>query len=130
MVARKITRRFAFSFLILLLVTLPLLLSPKVVYAQLTFHLEHEWVKIWINGDDGSIDLLYDINLTCDSGTINWIEVGQPGNDFTLGQANDSAGHVLSISKIIEGSYYAVRVNLASPLQSGRSIRFNLCFVD
>ena len=118
--------RSVFS-LVLLFVSLSLLSSFVVTNAQtITFHLEHEWVKIWINGDDGSIDLLYDIILVCDSGTINWIEVSQPVGDFTLGQANDSARHSLIISKIVEGSYYAVRVNLASPLLSGTSIRFNV----
>ena len=113
--------------MILLLVIMPLLSHSRVVYAQaITFHLEHEWVKIWINGDDGSIDLLYNITLTCDSGQINWIEVGQPTGDFTLGQAYDSARNALNIAKVIEGSYYAVRVNFGSPLRSGRSISFNI----
>jgi hypothetical protein len=31
--------------------------------AEIQYHLEHEWVKIWIN-QDGTIDLLYDISIT------------------------------------------------------------------
>ncbi len=39
-----------------------------------TYHLEHEWAKIWINPEDGSIDLLYDISITLDSGDdINFV---------------------------------------------------------
>ena len=31
------------------------------------YHIEHEWIKIWIN-QDGTIDLFYDMSLTLDSG--------------------------------------------------------------
>jgi len=33
-----------------------------------TYHLEHEWAKIWINPKNGSIDIFYDINITL----IHW----------------------------------------------------------
>ena len=106
---------------------MPFFSPSRVVNAQvITFHLEHEWVKIWINGDDGSIDLLYDINLTCDSQRIRWITIGQPTGDFTLGQAYDSAGHTLNIKKYFEGNEYFVNVTFTSPILSGKSIRFNM----
>jgi len=57
--------------------------------AQREYHLEHEWAKIWIN-QNGSIDLLYDISITLDSGpSINYVYVGQPKRDFTIGTAMD-----------------------------------------
>jgi len=92
-----------------------------------TFHLEHEWVKIWINPEDGSIDLLYDINLTLDSGDdINFVLIGQPQRDFTIGPAMDQYGHNLTATDASSGSDYWVQVNLSSPLRAGQTVRFNL----
>ena len=94
--------------------------------AQRQYHLDHEWTKIWIN-QDGSIDLLYDISLTLDSGpNINFVNVGQPQGDFTIGEAMDQQGHVLAASDTSSGSDYKVQVNLYQPLTAGQTVRFNL----
>ncbi|MGD8505400.1 MAG: hypothetical protein PVF15_01895, partial [Candidatus Bathyarchaeota archaeon] len=90
--------------------------------AQIQYHLEHEWVKIWIN-QDGTIDLLYDISITCDSGTIRYVNIGQPNSDFTIGEAQDEVGHTLTATDTGETS---VRVNLYTPILSGQTARFNL----
>ena len=96
------------------------------VTAQRQYYLDHEWAKIWIN-QDGSIDLLYDISLTLDSGPdINFVNVGQPQGDFTIGEAFDQYGHVLVTSDESSGGDYKVRVNLSSPLSVGQTVRFNL----
>lgn len=90
------------------------------------YHLEHEWVKIWVN-QNGTIDLLYDINIMLDSGDqINYVKVGQPRGDFTIGQAIDQYGHLLEASDASSGNDYSVRVNLHDPLTSGQTIRFNI----
>jgi hypothetical protein len=95
--------------------------------AQREYHLEHEWVKIWINPEKGSIDLLYDISMTLDSGpNINFVYIGQPQGDFTIGTAVDQYGHTLSTSDESSGSDYKVRVNLYESLTAGRTARFNL----
>src|SRR4030042_5947790 len=63
-----------------------------------TYHLEHEWVKIWIN-QDGSIALLYDIQLMLDSGdSISKVFVGQPKRDFTIGAAIDEYDTTMGVS--------------------------------
>jgi hypothetical protein len=91
-----------------------------------TYHLEREWVKIWIN-QDGTIDLLYNISVTLDSGDpINSVFVGQPKSDFTVDQAIDQYGNTLATSKASSGSDYKVRVNLRSPLTAGQTIWFTL----
>jgi len=91
-----------------------------------TFHLEHEWVKIWIN-PNGSIDLLHDINITLDSGDeINFVLIGQPQGDFTIGTAMDQYGHTLTAADVSSGSDYKVQVNLHEPLTAGQTVRFNL----
>jgi len=92
-----------------------------------TYHLEYEWVKIWINPENGSIDLLYDISITLDSGDdINFVEIGQPKRDFTIGTAMDQYGHTLSATDESSGSDYKVRVRLYESLNAGQTVRFNL----
>jgi hypothetical protein len=94
--------------------------------AQRHYYLGHEYAKIWIN-QDGSIDLLYDIGLTLDSGPdINYVNVGQPQGDFTIGEVFDQYGHVLATSDASSGSDYKVQVNLSSALRAGQTVRFNL----
>jgi len=97
------------------------------VTAQRQYHLDHEWAKIWINPEDGTIDLLYDISLTLTSGdNINFVYVGQPKRDFTIGTAMDQQSHTLVTSDASSGSDYKVRVNLHTPLMAGQTVRFNL----
>ncbi len=92
------------------------------VTAQRTYHLEQEGARIWIN-KDGSIDLFYNISITLDSGPeINWIELGQPQRDFTIGQARDQYDHTLDTSDTSSGSDYKVRILLHSPLRAGQTI--------
>ena len=90
------------------------------------YHIEHEWITIWIN-QDGTIDLFYDMSLTLDSGpNINYVLIGQPQGDFTVGEAFDQYGHSLTTSDASSGSDYKVRVNLYEPLRAGQTVRFNL----
>ena len=90
------------------------------------YHIEHEWIKIWIN-QDGTIDLFYDMSLTLDSGpNINFVLIGQPQGDFNIGEAVDQYGHLLTKSDASSGSDYKVQVNLYEPLRAGQTITFNL----
>jgi len=94
--------------------------------AQREYYLEHEWAKIWIN-QNGSIDLFYDISITLDSGSaINFVWLGQPQGDFTIGEAIDQYGHMLQATDDSSGSDYRVRVDLFTPLVAGQTVRFNL----
>jgi hypothetical protein len=90
------------------------------------YYFEHEWTKIWIN-QDGTIDLLYDVNLVLDSGSnINYILIGQPKSDFTIGEAFDQYGHPLTMSDASSGSDYKVKITFTQPLTAGQAIRFNM----
>ena len=98
-----------------------------VAAAQRQYRLEHEWAKIWINPENGTIDLLYDISITLDSGSnITFVYIGQPQRDFTIGPAMDEYGHTLEATDASSGDYYAVQVWLHTPLVAGQTIRFNL----
>ncbi len=90
-----------------------------------TYHLEHEWVKIWIN-QDGTIDLLYNIKLMLDSGdAITKVFVGQPNGDFTLGKAIDEYGNTLPVADASSGSDYKAQVTLSWGLTAGESVKFD-----
>ena len=97
------------------------------VAAQRQYTIEHQWVKIWVNSENGSIDILYDILIKLDSGpNINFLYIGQPQRDFIIGTAYDQYGNSLSTIDASSGSDSKVRVNLQTPLTAGQNIRFNL----
>lgn len=115
----------------------PLLTGISVVYVLMflgtacaawtgTYRIEREWVELWIN-KDGTVDLFYNISITLESGDdINYVFVGQPKPDFTIGQARDQYGHMLQAFDASSGSDYKVRVNLHSPLTEGHTIWFTV----
>lgn len=90
----------------------------------LVYHLEHEWVDIWIN-KDGTVDLVYDITIVCDSGTLHWVEVGQPNYDYEIGFAFDENNNQLPVADTRREGDYMIRVDLVD-VPAGESIRFNV----
>jgi hypothetical protein len=112
--------------LVLVLVGLVCISVIPRVSAQRQYFFGQEWAQVWINSD-GSIDLFYNVSLTLDFGQeINWISIGQPKGDFTIGSAVDQFGNMLETDDISSGSDYKVRVNLDSPLQAGQTVWFTL----
>jgi hypothetical protein len=114
----------------LIILTLFILVATAVLakpaFAQRTYHINSETAKIWIN-QDGSIDLNNTLSLTLDVGDpINYVLIGQPNGDFTIGPAKDQYGHALVASDQSQGTTYQVRVNLNSPLTAGQTIEFTL----
>lgn len=91
---------------------------------DLVYHLDHEWTRVWIN-KDGTIDLLYDIRIVCDSGVLHWVEVGQPNRDFTIGEAFDEHNSQLGATDTSSQGDYKVRVDVPD-LGPGESVQFNL----
>jgi len=123
MVARRKIALLALLFVIQSIALLPAGLTT--VGAQnIRYHLEHQYVKIWVN-EDGSIDLLYDIEIACDSERITRVWIGQPTGDFTLGEAFDEEGNALEISKDFEEGF-DVLVLFTTPISAGESLGFNL----
>jgi len=91
-----------------------------------TYHLEHEWVEIWIN-QNGTIDLFYNISITLDSGDdINYVSIGQPKPDFRIINATDQYGNTLVATDESYGEDYKVKVTLHTPLKVGQTIWFTL----
>ena len=87
---------------------------------------DHQWSQIFIN-QDGTIDLSYNVTLTLSSGPeINFIWIGQPRDDYTIGQAVDQFGRQLEAIHDDEGGNYRVKVTLFEPLRAGNTIWFNV----
>ena len=118
----EIVRKPHCATLVLLVI---LVLVACCVADDIQYHVDHEYVKIWIN-KDGSIDLLYDIKITCDQGTINHVNVGQPKHDFTIGYAKDQKNHTLQTADVSEGNNFRARVYLDTPITATQSIQFTL----
>jgi hypothetical protein len=83
-----------------------------------------QYSKLWIN-QDGTVDLLYNVSLTLVSGSnINYVTLGQPNKDFTIGNAYDQNGNDLQTSVSSDGT--GVKITLQSPLTPGNSVWFTL----
>jgi hypothetical protein len=115
-----------------LLLTVILALAVTSLLASLAsaqsrvYTFDHEWAQIFIN-QDGTIDLTYNVTLTLASGdAINYVRLGQPKGDFTIGEAVDQYGHQLQTSDSSSGSNYQVQVNLYQPLTAGNTIWFTV----
>lgn len=91
--------------------------------ADTRYHLEKQWVKIWVN-TDGTIDLQYTIRIVCDQGRIRYVTFDQPVGDFKLGEAIDDSGHALTFEDATEGSDYKARVYLFEPITDGQTAEF------
>jgi hypothetical protein len=89
---------------------------------EVLFHLEREWVEIWIN-QDGTIDLLYNISIACDLGTIHYVLVGQPNENFVIESAQDEANHTLNAK---DTGQSRVQVSLYTPISNGQTAQFSL----
>jgi len=125
MVNKKLLIQTALVIVVVLSVML-IMLNPTVAEAaSIEYYLNHEYAKIWIN-TDGTIDLFYNITITCTQEEIRYVEVGQPNGDFTIGEAKDEYGHALDWSDVSRGDYYGVGGYLYNPISAGQSVRFTL----
>jgi len=125
MVTKKLLIQTALLSVTILSVT-PIMLNSMVAKAaSIEYYLNHEYAKIWIN-TDGTIDLFYNITITCTQEVINYVKVGQPKGDFTIGAAKDEDGHNLTTSVMSSGGDYKVQVTLYTPISAGQSASFTL----
>ncbi len=86
------------------------------------YTVNHEWAQIFIN-QDGTIDLIYNISITVTQGTIHSFDVGQPNQDFTVGQGVDQYGNQLNTYKYTPD---VASVDFKTPLQVGDSIWYTI----
>ncbi|TRO49412.1 hypothetical protein E2P63_08665 [Candidatus Bathyarchaeota archaeon] len=116
----------AFSLTVILALAVASLFVGLVSAQNRIYDFSHEWAQIFIN-QDGTIDLTYNVTLTLSSGDdINFVRLGQPKGDFTIGEAADQYGHKLETSDSSSGNNYQVQVNLYQSLTAGNTIWFTV----
>ena len=93
--------------------------------SEVEYRLNYEYAKLWVN-QDGTVDLMYVISITCIKGKITYVKVGQPTGDFTIGEATDEEGRSLRVTDVSDGEYYGVKVYLYTPLETGETAVFTL----
>ncbi|MGD0979230.1 MAG: hypothetical protein ABR962_08840 [Candidatus Bathyarchaeia archaeon] len=99
---------------------------PSAKAQGITYTVNQEWVKIWIN-TDRSIDILYNITLTYLSGQPQGIvTVGMPKSGFQIQYAQDLSGSSLQYQDSSQGSFYSVDVYLAGPVTLNQPYTFVL----
>ncbi len=118
-------KRASLALIALLAFTLTVSLASSVNAQNLVYSVNHEWAQVFIN-QDGTIDLTYNITVTVTSGVMHGFYVGQPKNDYTIGQAQDEYGNSLQVARADSGSNYRVDVTLNQPLTSGNSVWFQV----
>jgi len=109
----------------LLALCVPLALMPVTsVQAAVTYTVNQEWVRMWIN-TDGSVDLWYNITLTYTSGSPQGIvTVGMPKGDFQIDYVRDLSGDALDYDDVSGGGFYGIDVHLKTPIVLNRSYTF------
>ncbi|MDH5451357.1 MAG: hypothetical protein OEX77_10760 [Candidatus Bathyarchaeota archaeon] len=90
------------------------------VYGPGTYHIEKQWIKIWIN-KNGTIDLFYNLTFVCDSGVFTWIRIGQPNKDFTIWSCVDEYDRNLTTTKIVD-DWTGVTIFFKDAIQIGEKI--------
>ena len=92
--------------------------------AQVTYTVNKEWVRIWINGD-GSTDIQYNITLTYLSGSPQGIvTVGMPKGGFQINYVENLSGSSLQFNDVSQGDFYGIDVYLTQPIILDRSNTF------
>ncbi len=90
--------------------------------SNIVYSVDHQWTQIFIK-QDGTIDLIYNLTLTVTQGTIHSFDVGQPNQDFTIGQAVDQYGNQLHTYSYTPD---VASVDFKNPLNAGDSIWYTI----
>jgi hypothetical protein len=83
---------------------------------DITYSVNQEWTKVWIN-TDSSVNVLYNITLTYLTGLPQGLlDVGMSKGGFQVNYVEDLSGSSLQYNDISGGSYYAIEVSLKKPI--------------
>ncbi len=98
-------------FSILLLIPIVFgLTTIKIKTNDLVYSIDKEYAKVWVNSD-GTIDLFYNITVSCSSGSIGFLTVGIP-EAFSVDYVTDDQGSPLNFEDISTGSDYLLDIEL------------------
>jgi len=105
----------AFTFVFFGFFLVSLVDSQPVVY-----HVEKQWIKLWMN-TDGTIDLFYNLTVVCESGLIDWVEIGQPNAEFSVTSCTDLYNRSLACTTKQTNDWYGVHIDLGYFLGPGEN---------
>ncbi|MEM4581487.1 MAG: hypothetical protein QW092_03890 [Candidatus Korarchaeum sp.] len=106
-----------------------LLIPLAAVSAQVSYEVEEEDVTLVIEGS-GDILLSYNLTIRITAGTVtSYVSIGMPSRNFdvlTALEIYEGEARRISYEKVIEGSYYAVRMHPGTPIHAGESRTYYL----
>jgi len=88
---------------------------------DILYHVDREWAKIWVNTDDGSVDLFYNITISCDQDSFRTVTIGMPNQYFNVGWSRDQFGNDLDYEDVSSGDYSELKVTLNNMIFAGES---------
>jgi hypothetical protein len=102
------------------------LVLPVRAQGTVTYSVNKEWMKVWIN-TDSSVNVLYNITFAYVSGSPQgYFDVGMPKGGFQVGYAENLSDAPLQFRDASYGSNYAVEVTLKKPIILNQPITFLL----
>jgi len=112
-----------------LVVLLLLMIAPIMAAAQISYEVEDESVILEID-ESGDVFLSYNLTIHVTSGTIaRYVAIGMPNSRFDVLKAleirNGEAKEV-EYEKVVEESYYAVKMHPTAPINAGESRTYHL----
>jgi len=84
--------------------------TSRIKANNLVYSIDKEYAKLWVNSD-GTIDLFYNITVSCSSGSIGFLTVGIP-KTFSVDYVTDDQGTQLNFEDISRGSDYLLDIEL------------------
>jgi len=99
--------------LLSILLLVPIILgftTLRIKTNDLIYSIDKEYAKVWVNSD-GTVDLFYNITVSCSSGSIGFLTVGVP-NTFSVDYVTDNQGSPLNFEDISRGSDYLLDIEL------------------
>ncbi len=106
-----------------------LMIAPIVTLAQISYEVEDEAVILEID-ESGDVFLSYNLTIHVTSGTVaRYVTIGMPNSRFDVLKAlemiNGEAREV-DYDKVVEESYYAVKMHPITPINAGESRSYHL----
>jgi hypothetical protein len=102
-------------FLAILGVSIALSFTPT-AHAQVTYSVNQEWLKAWVN-TDGSVDFLYNVSFSYLSGSPQGLfDLGMPTSGFQIHYVQDQSGVALQYQDISSGGYTGIEITLKKPI--------------
>ena len=112
-----------------LVVLLLLMIAPIIASAQVSYEVEDESVVLEIE-ESGDVLLSYNLTIHVTSGTVaRYVAIGMPNSRFDVMKAlemRDGEAREVEYEKVIEESYYAVKMHPTTPINAGESRTYHL----